>query len=230
MWLQLIHRDLPRLVKQRYGTELRARTLASIKPEISQALNSLLDELHCVDDGRVMRLSGNHFNRKSLPTPVMRQHQNQGYKNQSQNQVYNNNHLRRRPLCPLCKQAGRPRFDHFLSNCSYLPDNDKKFMSRTRLVQSVDDEEYEYYDHDNSSFTQSSPVSYASSSRPADSCRGEAVEAEVNSSSIHSVNRVQMKPSPCLKVFHDHHPFNTYFRHRCRNKFNKGRYSSPAWS
>ena len=39
-WLRLIHPSLPRLVKQRYGTELRARTLASIKPEISQALSS----------------------------------------------------------------------------------------------------------------------------------------------------------------------------------------------
>ena len=45
LWLQLIHRDLPRLVKQRYGTELRSCTLASIKPKISQALSSLLDEL-----------------------------------------------------------------------------------------------------------------------------------------------------------------------------------------
>ena len=27
-WLKLIHPDLPRLVKQRYGTELRSRTLA----------------------------------------------------------------------------------------------------------------------------------------------------------------------------------------------------------
>jgi hypothetical protein len=41
-WLQLLYPDLPRLVKQRYGTELRCRTLASIKPEISQALDYLL--------------------------------------------------------------------------------------------------------------------------------------------------------------------------------------------
>ena len=44
-WLRLIHNDLPKLVKQRYGTELRTRTLTSIKPEISQALGSLLEEL-----------------------------------------------------------------------------------------------------------------------------------------------------------------------------------------
>ena len=41
--LRLIHTEVPKFVKQRYGTELRARTLASIKPEISQALTSLLD-------------------------------------------------------------------------------------------------------------------------------------------------------------------------------------------
>ena len=48
-WLRLIHLSLPRLVKQRYGTELRSRTLTSIKPEISQALNSLLEETHTSD-------------------------------------------------------------------------------------------------------------------------------------------------------------------------------------
>ena len=33
-WLRLIHPSLPRLVKQSYGTELRSRTLSSIKTEI----------------------------------------------------------------------------------------------------------------------------------------------------------------------------------------------------
>ena len=49
-WLQLIHKDLPKLVKQKYATELRTRTLASIKPEISVALDSLLDELRSSAD------------------------------------------------------------------------------------------------------------------------------------------------------------------------------------
>ena len=54
-WLRLIHPELPELVKQRYGTELRSRTLASIKPEISQALPSLLDEIRASDDAKIMR-------------------------------------------------------------------------------------------------------------------------------------------------------------------------------
>ena len=70
-WLKLIHPDLPRLVKQRYGTKLRSRTLASIKPEVSQALNSLLDEIRASDDAKVMRTATGGFRRstpiKSLP-------------------------------------------------------------------------------------------------------------------------------------------------------------------
>ena len=44
IWLRTIHPELPKLVKQKYGTELRTQTLTSIKPEISMALESLLDE------------------------------------------------------------------------------------------------------------------------------------------------------------------------------------------
>ncbi|KAK3719573.1 hypothetical protein QZH41_006795 [Actinostola sp. cb2023] len=54
-WLRLIHPELPKLVKQRYGTELRSRTLASIKAEISQALSSLLDEIQAADDTKILR-------------------------------------------------------------------------------------------------------------------------------------------------------------------------------
>ena len=50
LWLQLIHPGLPLLVKQKYGSELCNKTLASLKPKISQALGSLLDELHSIED------------------------------------------------------------------------------------------------------------------------------------------------------------------------------------
>ena len=54
-WLRLINPTLPKLIKQRYDTELRSRTLASIKPDISQALESLLDEIASADTAPVMR-------------------------------------------------------------------------------------------------------------------------------------------------------------------------------
>ena len=70
-WLRLVHPDLPGLVKQRYGTELRDKTLASIKAEISQAMSSLLESLNSnniEETTRVMR---------SGPFPVSSQQQNQ---------------------------------------------------------------------------------------------------------------------------------------------------------
>ena len=52
-WLRLIHPSFPHLVKQHYGTELTSCTLASIKPEISQALSSLLEEIRASDDAKM---------------------------------------------------------------------------------------------------------------------------------------------------------------------------------
>ena len=56
LWLERVHMSLPTLVKQKYGAELYNRTLASIKPEISQALNSMLEELSSGDNSRISRL------------------------------------------------------------------------------------------------------------------------------------------------------------------------------
>lgn len=114
-WLRLLHKDLPVLVKQRYGPELRSKTLASLKPEISQALDSLLDEIRINNDVKVLRTAFKNYN--SPPTTTQR-HQNFRSKNNK--------------ICPLCKQAGRPRHDHFLSTCKFLPQEDKTFMTRAR--------------------------------------------------------------------------------------------------
>ena len=87
-WLRLVHPDLPKLVKQRYGTELRSRTLASIKPEILQALQSLLDEICATEDAKVMRTTASSYRRPAQaakPTTRFRTHPTS---------------------CPLCKQAG----------------------------------------------------------------------------------------------------------------------------
>ena len=54
-WLRLVHHNLSALIKQRYGTELRSQTLASLKPEISQALESLLEEIQSTNESKVLR-------------------------------------------------------------------------------------------------------------------------------------------------------------------------------
>lgn len=108
-WLQLIHKDLPQLVKQRYGTELRSKTLASIKPEISQALNSLVAELSSNDSSIHRTFTSYKSNGKK-------------------------DHSRKSKQCPICKLTNRPD-KHFLSECPYLPEADKKYVKRARSRQ-----------------------------------------------------------------------------------------------
>ena len=64
IWLQLFHKDLPKKVKDRYATDLKSMSLASIKSEISSALDSLLEEVKASQDSRAMRASANSNGRK----------------------------------------------------------------------------------------------------------------------------------------------------------------------
>ena len=128
-WLRLIHEDLPCLVKQRYGTELRSRTLASIKPEISQALDSLLNEVRSASEARVMRAA--------TPQNFTHQPQSMSFPDVSRTHVKVKSPPRRpTKICPLCKTASRPH-NHFLSTCTYLPESDRKYMVRARQIANI---------------------------------------------------------------------------------------------
>lgn len=107
-WLSLLHRDLPQLVKQRYGADLRNKTLSSLKTEISQAMSSLLDELSTIEETRVLRTSDrpSTFNRCR----------------------YSNKQLKQ--SCTLCKASGRTHNDHWLSKCSFLSQEDRRALAR----------------------------------------------------------------------------------------------------
>jgi len=168
-WLKLIHPQLPKLVKQRYGTELRSRTLASIKPEISQALDSLLDEIHTTDDAKVLR--------SAVSTELRR--------NPAKNRPGNKT-PRQGKTCPLCKQAGRPEFRHFLSHCEFLPESDKRYMVKARqIVDILDDEQDDEIANEPDSVTQLADSEQATARALA--------------------FRVQTRQSPYLDVFHGHH-------------------------
>ena len=90
-------------------------TLSSLKPEISQALGSLLDELRCIEDTKAMCIGST--------TPKRKSSSGQG-------------RPRCRPFlsCILCKSAGRPHTSHNLMDCNYLPDCDRRPWARSRMV------------------------------------------------------------------------------------------------
>ena len=187
MWLQLLHPSLPRLVKQRYGTELCSRTLASVKPEISQALDSLLDELHTSEEAKVMRTA---FSNSGKP-PQPPSHLSPSY--QQPHPPKPKPAYRPRPTksCTLCFQAGRPDHrSHFLSTCPYLPESDRWFMSKVRHVADIDDTPvYEENPPDDDDFNSSSSPPYR----------------DHNPASYPSARRVNVTRSPYLHVFFNEH-------------------------
>ena len=188
-WLKLIHKDLPKLVKQKYATELRSRTLASIKPEISIALESLLDELQ--SDTKVLR-SSTKFQPKT--NSKHKQASSSGYKPPSRK----SSDTRNRPSCPICKAKGMPD-GHFISKCIYLPDRDRRYMNKTRLVQAIDDAlcDSEEEDHHNDEDHASESNDDEDFGRPRVTC--------VNLDALPGqVKRVQVGISPWFNVFHNH--------------------------
>lgn len=124
IWLHLIHPGLPGIVKQKYGSLLRDQTIASLKVEISQALESLLDELRSMDDAKVLRTNMSNISFSKFS--------NSKFRNNSGKSQFNK---ARTKSCILCKTAGRSGYNsHFLSQCTFLPNEDKFMFGKSRMV------------------------------------------------------------------------------------------------
>ena len=182
LWLKLINPGLPQVVKMKYGPELRNRSLASIKVGISQALPALMDELETKEENRVFRsairantIFGNGNYRDNKPQQ----------KSTRSGKTYNSPANRDR-VCVLCKAAGRST-NHWLSECRYLPDPDRRALARARAIQEVDDnwkypEEEESSHHVNDSNDKSA----------------ETYPDPLLDNTEHKVRRVSSQPSPVL--------------------------------
>lgn len=116
-------------MKQKYSTNLRSRTLASIEPEISLALSSPIDELNTIEDAHAMR-TVNRF--KSDPKLKYSQS---------------------KKSCPICKETYRSS-NHFLSEHRYLPESDRRYMTKVRQLEAFHNENESGNEKDNMSTTQ----------------------------------------------------------------------------
>jgi len=133
LWLEKLHPKLPGLVKQKFATQLRSSTLFSIRPEISMSIPALLEEVNSTEEARVMRYSAGNQNRKFNNNRNNGSNNSHNYSRFSQSRR-SSNAVRQSPECSLCKQAGRKEFDHWLSSCKFLSDNDKRYLSKSRRV------------------------------------------------------------------------------------------------
>ena len=228
-WLRLIHKDLPALIKVKYGTELRNKTLASIKPEISNALPSLLEELGS-SHTPVLRTSASYGGPRQPQSRYGGRGYNQGNRqNQQYNppgSYYNNSSARpknrspystqarppqsqsRKPMiCSICKNAGRPS-NHLLSSCTLLTPDDKKFLSRARLISALDEEMsqlstgdmYPEDQHHDTYQDQDPDVG-----NPYGDCQQQNYQHTAENP-LPATRRVITRASPYLNVFHDHSP------------------------
>ena len=112
IWLQRIHEGLPGLIKQKYGAELRNKTLSSLKSEISAAIDSLLGELKSSEGGSAVTSSR-----------VMRAYP---YNNSGGARPRTNMRSNNPPFCCLCHASKRSNTSHWISKCPFLPEADKK--------------------------------------------------------------------------------------------------------
>ena len=87
--------------------------------------------------------------------------------------------------CPLCKQAGRKEFNHFLSSCSHLPEDDPRFLAKVRQLAAYDEES----DGDIADDIDSSPT----------------IEPSAAAKTYSSNRRVQVTPSPYLDCYYHQH-------------------------
>ena len=125
-WLRAIHPSLPALVKQKFSTELRGKTLATIREDISESLDSMVAELNGETAASIAR---------------------SGVFKGQRGKSYGQSPFRQRSskVCPLCDASNRPS-NHFLSECSYLPEADRRYMAgkaRTRVVDVDQEQDYE---------------------------------------------------------------------------------------
>ncbi len=206
-------------MKQRYGTELRNKTIASLKSEISLAMDSLLDELKVSESTSVLRIqpqrSNNNFQRSG--NNFRQNGRNFGGRGGGSRSLSSPSSTGQSRFCCLCRSANRPDFDtHFLYQCRYLPERDRRRMSSSvRNIEIVDiqagddyEEEEEDFDGYNDDVDEDFYNDDEDFNNDNDNSEHNAVAVVTEAGAeLHPVSRrVMVRKSPSLSCFYKHHP------------------------
>ena len=184
LWLHTIHSALPSLVKQKYTTELRNRSLASLREEISESLDSLISQVN----GEGACIARAFYSKE-------------GYG--ASRSTFSKQRTTR--VCPLCEATGRPS-NHFLSECKFLPEADKKFLSSRARSRAVDVLEEFSEDEECTDIKQ---VHTDNNSDCSCKCGSTLQGKDIKIKKIQSsINRVDVVSSPCLWVKYGKHEVN----------------------
>ena len=144
IWVKLIHKDLPQHVKLRYATELRSRSLASMKDEISVALDALIGEVQNNQDAKAMRSVINSKGKNYFGNNERSRQPYSSKQTDNSRQPYSSN-----KECSLCLAADRKNITHHLTECRYLTEKDKRyFVNLKARVGKVEDDDETEHDED----------------------------------------------------------------------------------
>ena len=197
LWLERLHVALPALIKQRYGAELRNKSLASIKSEISLALDSLLDEVKSNADSKVCRTFGGArprsegFSDRDGKSKRSDRDRRRG-KNSSDNSGGGK-------FCCLCRASNRPDWDsHYLIQCKFLPESDRRRLTKVRNIEVYDSEDLSCSETSISNDSDEASDGNSSGLEPAD------IQSQ-SQSSVAVARRVSVRKSPVLQCFYKHH-------------------------
>ena len=133
-WLNILHPQLRDAVTSRFSTQLRSRTYASLFPEISRSVCSLLEELN--GEAATNRV----FSRQPF--------RNQSYQNNSnRNQSYHSNFKSSgsfiKKCCDYCKMTGKEKWwTHNMDSCFFIAKDKLKMRggAAAKQIQCDDDE------------------------------------------------------------------------------------------
>ena len=139
LWLERLHMGLPALVKQRYGSELRNKSLASLKPEISLALDSLLEETRATVDSKVCRTFGGRSRGPSNSRNTHRNYSNNDDRYDRGDRDRHSSHSSSGgggKYSVICKNDKRPDWEsHYVLQCKYLTSADRRNLSKVRNIE-----------------------------------------------------------------------------------------------
>ncbi len=213
LWLKTLHPALPQLVKQRFATQLRDCTLASIREDISGSIDELLSELGNRDipsNSSVFQASSS-YNRNQSFRGGFRSNNRFSPRRASDNNTTTSRNLRQQPSCPICKQAGRRNFQHFLSSCPFLPQEDKRFLSRARLIESLEEENDDCYQNFPNDLLENLPTQAQEDTNQYDfsqqNCRHivHNEDSDQDGTSSGQVQQVSICSSPFINAFFNNH-------------------------
>ena len=178
-WLNVLHPDLRDVVTQRFITQLRDKTYATIFPEISKSVDTLLDEL--VSGPSACRVFDNKSYRNQSRTPFQRK---PTYDKPSYQPSYS-----KKKSCEFCRVTGkRAYYTHNIDECLFIKKlnmNNPAFAKQVACEEDSTDELQEHYEE-----------FYGSTSDQA-AC---VVE--------HVINRVDLDASPVLVLEKNNESFN----------------------